>query len=69
MDLDGAVIVVTGGGRGTNLIYLSGVADHRIGDDGLVDHIVALVEAKAAEIEGGMAIGDELSRESAAASH
>ena len=60
---------LTGGGRGTNLIYLSGVADHRIGDDGLVDHIVALVEAKAAEIEGEMVIGDELSRESAVVPH
>ena len=30
---------VTGGGRGTHMVYLSGVADHRIGDAGLVDHV------------------------------
>ncbi len=44
-------IGLTGGGNGTHMIYLSGVTDHKITDDGLVDHIVELVEAKAAEIE------------------
>ncbi len=46
-------IGVTGGGRGTHLVYLSGVADHKIGDQGFVDHVVELVEAKVAEIEAG----------------
>ncbi len=32
-------------------VYLSGVTDHKVGEDGLVDHLVALVEQKAAEIE------------------
>ncbi len=41
----------TGGGRGTHQVYLSGVTDHRISDQGIVDHLVALVESKAAEIE------------------
>ena len=44
-------IGLTGGGRGTHMVYLNGVTDHKIDDAGLVDHIVELVEAKAAEIE------------------
>ena len=46
-------IGVTGGGRGTHLVYLSGVADHKIGDAGFVDHVVDLVEAKVAEMQAG----------------
>ncbi len=42
---------LTGGGKGNHQIYISGVTDHRIDDDNLVDHIVGLVEKKAAEIE------------------
>jgi len=44
-------IGLTGGGNGTHMVYLSGVSDHKITDDGLVDHIVELVEARAAAIE------------------
>ena len=44
-------IGLTGGGNGNHMIYLSGVTDHKIDDDGIIDHIVNLVEAKAAEIE------------------
>jgi len=44
-------IGLTGGGNGNHMIYLNGVTDHKITDAGLVDHIVELVEAKAAEIE------------------
>jgi len=44
-------IGLTGGGNGTHMVYLSGVTDHKIKDDSLVDHIVELVEAKAAEME------------------
>ncbi len=43
-------IGLTGGGAGNHLVYLSGVADHKITDDGLVDHIVELVERKAADL-------------------
>lgn len=49
---------VTGGGRGTHMVYLSGVADHRIGDAGLVDHVVGLVERRAAEIEAERAAAE-----------
>jgi len=41
---------LTGGGNGNHMVYLSGVTDHKISDEGLVDHIVDLVEAKAAEL-------------------
>jgi (E)-4-hydroxy-3-methylbut-2-enyl-diphosphate synthase len=44
-------IGITGGGNGTHMVYLSGVTDHHIKDGEMVDHIVRLVEAKAAEIE------------------
>jgi (E)-4-hydroxy-3-methylbut-2-enyl-diphosphate synthase len=44
-------IGLTGGGKGSHMVYLSGVTDHKIEDDKLVDHIVELVEKKASEIE------------------
>ena len=48
-------IGLTGGGAGKHMVYLNGVTDHHIADDAMLDHIVRLVEAKAAEIEGGSA--------------
>ncbi|MFL6741722.1 MAG: flavodoxin-dependent (E)-4-hydroxy-3-methylbut-2-enyl-diphosphate synthase [Sphingomicrobium sp.] len=44
-------IGLTGGGNGTHMVYLSGVTDHHVKDADMIDHIVRLVEAKAAEIE------------------
>ncbi len=44
-------IGLTGGGAGKHMVYLSGVTDHHVNDADMVDHIVKLVEAKAAEIE------------------
>jgi (E)-4-hydroxy-3-methylbut-2-enyl-diphosphate synthase len=44
-------IGITGGGQGKHMVYLSGVTDHHVQDADMVDHIVKLVEAKAAEIE------------------
>ncbi|MFL6734732.1 MAG: flavodoxin-dependent (E)-4-hydroxy-3-methylbut-2-enyl-diphosphate synthase [Sphingomicrobium sp.] len=44
-------IGITGGGNGKHMVYLSGVTDHHVQDADMVDHIVRLVEAKAAEIE------------------
>ncbi len=44
-------IGLTGGGGGKHMVYLSGVTDHTVQDADMVDHIVRLVEAKAAEIE------------------
>jgi (E)-4-hydroxy-3-methylbut-2-enyl-diphosphate synthase len=33
------------------MVYLAGKQDHTMGNEGMVDHIVGLVEKKAAEIE------------------
>jgi len=44
-------IGITGGGNGKHMVYLSGVTDHHVQDADMIDHIVKLVEAKAAEIE------------------
>ncbi len=44
-------IGLTGGGNGRHMVYLSGVSDHQIDDARMLDHIVELVEKKAAEID------------------
>jgi (E)-4-hydroxy-3-methylbut-2-enyl-diphosphate synthase len=41
----------TGGGNGTHQVYLAGIPAHRLKDQSIVDHLVDLVEKKAAEIE------------------
>ena len=41
----------TGGGAGSGMIYLAGKQVHKLGNEKMVDHIVELVEKKAAEIE------------------
>jgi (E)-4-hydroxy-3-methylbut-2-enyl-diphosphate synthase len=41
----------TGGGSGTHQVYVAGVPAHRLKDQSIVDHLVAMVEKKAAEIE------------------
>jgi len=39
-------IGLTGGGKGSNMIYLSGLADHKVPSEKIIDHIVDLVEQK-----------------------
>ena len=46
-------IGITGGGKGKHMVYLSGVTDHHVEDESMLDHIVRLVEEKAARIEAG----------------
>jgi (E)-4-hydroxy-3-methylbut-2-enyl-diphosphate synthase len=41
----------TGGGNNTHQVYVAGVPHHRLKDQGIVDHLVEMVEKKAAEIE------------------
>ncbi len=41
----------TGGGKGTHQVYIGGNIDHRLQNEDIVDHLVKLVEKKAAEIE------------------
>jgi (E)-4-hydroxy-3-methylbut-2-enyl-diphosphate synthase len=50
-------IGLTGGGAGKHMVYLSGVTDHTIQDADMIEHIVKLVEAKAASIEAAEALG------------
>jgi (E)-4-hydroxy-3-methylbut-2-enyl-diphosphate synthase len=51
-------IGLTGGGNNTHQVYLSGVTDHRLKDASIVDHLVELVEKKAAEIEAAKAAAE-----------
>ncbi|GAB3444372.1 flavodoxin-dependent (E)-4-hydroxy-3-methylbut-2-enyl-diphosphate synthase [Insolitispirillum peregrinum] len=39
---------LTGGGGGSHMVYLAGNQDHKIGTEAMVDHLVELVEKKAA---------------------
>ena len=41
----------TGGGAGSGMVYLAGKQDHKLSNDDMIDHIVELVEARAAVIE------------------
>jgi len=41
----------TGGGNGTHQVYVAGVPHHRLQDEDVVEHLVRMVEDKAAEIE------------------
>ena len=41
----------TGGGAGAGMVYLAGKQAHKLSNEAMVDHIVGLVEARAAEIE------------------
>jgi (E)-4-hydroxy-3-methylbut-2-enyl-diphosphate synthase len=44
-------IGLTGGGNNTHQVYVAGVPHHRLKDLSIVDHLVEMVEKKAAEIE------------------
>ena len=44
-------IGLTGGGKDTHQIYLSGMADHRLKNGDIVSHVVDLVEERAAAIK------------------
>ena len=48
-------IGLTGGGRNVHQVYVSGLPHHRLKDQSVVDHLVGMVEAKAAEIEAARA--------------
>ncbi len=44
-------IGITGGGKGSNMLYLKGVQTEKLSNDNIVSKIVELVEKKAAEIQ------------------
>ncbi len=54
----------TGGGAGSGMVYLAGKQSHKMSNEAMIDHIVELVERKAAEIEAAEA--EEAAREHAA---
>ena len=41
---------LTGGGNDTHMVYVAGQQDHRIKNEDIVEHMVAMVEKKAAEL-------------------
>jgi (E)-4-hydroxy-3-methylbut-2-enyl-diphosphate synthase len=45
----------TGGGAGSGMVYLAGKQAHKMNNDQMVDHIVGLVEERAAQIEAEQA--------------
>ena len=51
-------IGLTGGGRGTHQIFISGMADHRLSNGDIVEHVVDLVETRVAEINAAEAAAD-----------
>ena len=60
-------IGITGGGNGKHMVYLSGVTDHTIESEAMLDHVVSLVEKKAAEIEAAKAAEEAANGEHVAA--
>jgi (E)-4-hydroxy-3-methylbut-2-enyl-diphosphate synthase len=42
---------VTGGGAGRHMVYAAGKTDHTVNADGMIEHIIELVEKKAAVLE------------------
>jgi len=49
----------TGGGNNTHQVYVNGNQAHRLKDENIVEHLVRMVEAKAAEIEAAKAAATE----------
>jgi (E)-4-hydroxy-3-methylbut-2-enyl-diphosphate synthase len=53
----------TGGGAGSGMVYVAGKPDHKMDNARMVDHIVELVETRAAEIEKAKKAADALAAE------
>ncbi|HWE47609.1 MAG TPA: flavodoxin-dependent (E)-4-hydroxy-3-methylbut-2-enyl-diphosphate synthase [Caulobacteraceae bacterium] len=45
----------TGGGKGAGMVYVAGKPDHKLDNTAMIEHIVELVEKRAAEIEAEQA--------------
>jgi (E)-4-hydroxy-3-methylbut-2-enyl-diphosphate synthase len=50
----------TGGGAGSGMVYLAGKQHHKLGNDGMVDHIVGLVEKRAADLKAAEEAAEEI---------
>ncbi|MDR6292430.1 MULTISPECIES: flavodoxin-dependent (E)-4-hydroxy-3-methylbut-2-enyl-diphosphate synthase [Inquilinus] len=55
----------TGGGKGTHQVYINGLPNHRLKDEGIVDHLVSLVEDKARQIDAERAIAEAAAAQAA----
>jgi len=51
-------IGLTGGGKDVHQVYISGIPHHRLENEDIVEHLVKLVEEKAAEIEAAEKSGE-----------
>ena len=47
------------------MVYINGLPNHRLKDEGIVDHLVALVEDKAKQIEAERAAAEAASAQAA----
>ena len=56
-------IGLTGGGSGNHMVYVGGIPDHKIKDEAIVDHLVELVEKKAAAIKAAEAAAEKAASE------
>ncbi len=56
-------IGLTGGGSGNHMVYVGGIPDHKIKDEAIVDHLVELVEKKAAAIKAAEAAAEKAAAE------
>ena len=50
----------TGGGAGAGMVYMAGKPDHKMTNTDMVDHIVELVEAKAAQLKAATELAPAL---------
>ncbi len=53
----------TGGGKGAGMVYMAGKPDHKMDNENMIDHIVELVEARAAVLEAEKAAAEGLAAE------
>ena len=51
MKLENKVAIVTGGGKGNNMLYLSGVQNEKVLTNDIIDRVVFEVEKKASELD------------------
>jgi (E)-4-hydroxy-3-methylbut-2-enyl-diphosphate synthase len=58
---------LTGGGNGSHMMYVGGKPDHKVDEAAMLDHIVELVEKRAAEIEAAKAKAEAEAAQSDAA--
>jgi (E)-4-hydroxy-3-methylbut-2-enyl-diphosphate synthase len=54
---------VTGGGDNKHMVYAAGKQDHRMQGEGMIDHIVDLVEAKVAAIKAAQPAPEKIAAE------